>query len=171
MPPPLPLSCLDLGSCLQLDDAALGDTLSDFLFIAGGDQVTYPVRGYQVSAINTCQESAARAAECRRSGAEASVLTDPQSISGRAVFNFSFELRASSWILSNLWFAAFSDVGAVTRRLSELSLDSFYPSIGVGARYLLYGQLPLRFDVSYPLKSTLIGEQELTYYFDFFYTF
>ena len=59
----------------------------------------------------------------------------------------------------------------MTRRLSELSLDSFYPSVGVGARYLLYGQLPLRFDVSYPLKSTLIGEQELTYYFDFFYTF
>ena len=83
----------------------------------------------------------------------------------------SIESRMSSLVIPNLWLAAFSDVGAVSEGIDAFDRHSFYPSVGVGIRYLFYGQVPLRLDIAYPLRSTILSAQEPNYSFDFFYTF
>ena len=161
----------------SLSDLQLTSSRADFLFIAGGDQVSYPVRGYPIGAINVCGASGAQRAGCLESNG---LLSAPDGtlntaelvgFSGRALVNMSVEARASSVVLPNLWLAVFSDLGAVTQRVSDLSPSSFYPSAGAGLRYLFYGQVPLRLDVAYPLRETIFSPQVPSYYFDFFYAF
>jgi outer membrane protein assembly factor BamA len=164
---------LKLGAVQSvLSNDQLTASRSDFLFIAGGDRVSYPVRGYPIGAINTCQIKELQRGRCGESYLEVAPTTsDLLNFSGRALINMSIESRVSSLIIPNLWLAAFSDVGAVSEGISDFTLESFYPSVGVGVRYLFYGQVPLRFDIAYPLRATFLSAQEPNYIFDFFYTF
>ena len=155
-----------------LNNDQLNASRSDFLFIAGGDRVSYPVRGYPIGVINTCQVQELNKGQCGEQYMEvAPTNADLLNFSGRALINMSLESRFSSLVIPNLWLATFSDLGAVTEGMSDFSLNSFYPSVGVGLRYLFYGQVPLRLDVAYPLRETILSNQEPNYSFDFFYTF
>jgi outer membrane protein assembly factor BamA len=130
------------------------DLPADFFFKAGGDGVPYPVRGYSDSSIEAC-----RGVESE--GACASVYalsdlqrSDPARIGGRALLNFNLEARFPTFAIDNLWGAVFSDLGAVSRDLSSMGADDMFPSVGAGLRYLFTGQIPLRLDLAYPLRTT-----------------
>ena len=153
-----------------LSDSQLTLSSADFLFSAGGDGVSYPVRGYPIAVINTCTKEKRALGQCDLIGA--SLTPDPSDLinfAGRTVMNLSVEARLPSFIFSRLWLAAFSDIGAVTEGVMSLGFDQFYPSVGGGIRYLLPGQVPLRFDVAYPLRETAFSVQTLGYHFNFFY--
>ena len=164
---------LKLGAVQSsLSNNELTASRSDFLFIAGGDRVSYPVRGYPIGVINTCQVRDLRRGQCGDDYADTPpTSSDLLNFSGRALINMSIESRVSSLVIPNLWLAAFSDVGAVSEGIDAFDRHSFYPSVGVGVRYLFYGQVPLRLDIAYPLRSTILSAQEPNYSFDFFYTF
>lgn len=153
-----------------LSDSQLTLSSADFLFSAGGDGVAYPVRGYPIGVINTCDKEKRALGQCDLLGG--TLTPDPSDLinfSGRAVVNLSVEARVPSFVLSRVWFAAFTDLGAVSDGVMSLSLHHFYPSVGGGIRYLLPGQVPLRFDIAYPLRETAFSAQTLGYHFNFFY--
>lgn len=162
---------LKLGAVQSaLTDTQLTVSNADFLFTAGGDGVIYPVRGYPAAVINTCTA-------LKRSQGQCQTLTtdftpDPSDLinfAGRAIINMNVEARFPSFLLSNLWLAIFGDMGAVSDGIKSLDLSMLYPSIGGGIRYLLPGQVPLRFDVAYPLRETAFSTKSLGYHFNFFY--
>ncbi len=154
----------------SLTDSQLTLSSADFLFSAGGDGVIYPVRGYPIAVINTCTKANRTLGQCDTLGE--ALTPDPSDLinfAGRAIINMSVEARFPSFILSKLWLATFGDLGAVSDGLTRFDTHSFYPSIGGGIRYLLPGQVPLRFDIAYPLRETAFSAQSLGYHFNFFY--
>ncbi len=61
------------------------------------------------------------------------------------------ELRFPLWRSVGLWGAAFFDWGALAERIGELYPASIRASTGLGIRWLLGGQIPLRLDYGYKL--------------------
>ncbi|MAD60851.1 MAG: hypothetical protein CMH49_04935, partial [Myxococcales bacterium] len=154
----------------QLSDAQLTMSNADFLFTAGGDGVIYPVRGYPASVINTCTIAKRSQDLCETLSNEFTPNpSDLVNFAGRTVFNMSVEARFPSFLVNQLWLAGFADIGTVSENLSRFDTQRLYPSIGAGVRYLLPGQVPLRFDIAYPLRETAFSTQSLAYHFNFFY--
>lgn len=162
---------LKLGAIQSsLDDQTLAESITDFLFTAGGDGVSYPVRGYPVGVINVCSSPQTTRALCEVGRERAASELNLTQFAGRGLVNFSFETRVPSFIIGSLWWATFFDLGAVSPDLSSWATELFFPSMGLGLRYLLPGQVPIRFDVAYPLRETLFSRQVFSYHFNFFYT-
>ena len=142
----------------DLDEA---DLKADFFFKAGGDGVPWPVRGYSVSAIE-----ASGGTEVQIEDTEAV----PLSVGGRAMGAGSLEVRWPTFIADDWWFATFADFAAVAEAWDQMDSDRIYPSAGVGVRWLITGQIPLRLDIGYPLRSTVFGDQEPRLHFNIFYS-
>lgn len=146
------------------------ERLRDFLFKAGGDAVSHPVRGYADAAIDACN------GRYRRRGCSSAV--DPtddrilRTVGGRAYVGGSFEVRFPTFVFEDFWLAAFSDVAAVAPTYADLSADGkdrFYPSVGGGLRWLVTGQIPLRLDVGVPLRETVFSRAEPRLHLNIFY--
>jgi outer membrane protein assembly factor BamA len=159
---------LRLGAAQTRDVA--DERLRDFLFKAGGDAVTHPVRGYADASIDACD------GHYKRRGCSSAV--DPtddrilRTVGGRAYVGGSFEARFPTFVFDDFWFAAFADVGAVAPTWSDLATsgwDRFYPSAGGGLRWLVTGQIPLRLDVGMPLRATVFSRAEPRLHLNIFY--
>ncbi len=145
------------------------DLKSGFLFKAGGDGVTYPVRGYSAASIDAC--NGVEGPGC--SGVFAADDDEHEtalSVGGKYLALGTLEFRVPTQVVDNLWLALFSDVAAIAPSLSDFSADRVYPSVGLGIRYLITGQIPLRFDIGYPLRDTVFGEREVRFHFNLFYS-
>lgn len=138
---------LRLGA-VQTDERE-ADLKSDFLFKAGGDRVTLPVRGYPDAAIEACGGVPDKD-RCAGARDEDDV---PVPIGGRAMAAGSLELRFPTFVLEDFWWAVFADVGAVAPTWADMDADRLHPSAGVGLRWLVLGQLPLRLDLGFPLRT------------------
>ena len=152
------------------------DLRSGFLFKAGGDGVTLPVRGYADASIEAC-----RATEQGRFGdlceevyapglSESDDFAVPATVGGRAMLLGGLELRFPTFVLDDFWFSAFSDFGAIAPTWRALDSSRFKTSVGGGLRWLLSGQIPLRIDVAYPLSQTPFSPQEVRFHVNIFYT-
>lgn len=153
-----------------LTDLRENDLPSDFLFKAGGDGVALPVRGYADASIDACRG-------LFDTGFCANVFADddeeqafPLPIGGEAMALASLEIRWPTFVLDDFWFAAFADMGAVSRSWGLISQDDLFPSVGGGLRWLVTGQIPLRLDIAAPLRDTRLGEQEARVHLNIFYT-
>ena len=153
----------------QLDDLEIAESISDFLFTAGGDGVSYPVRGYPVGVINTCSFPTTNP-RCEKLSSGSPTQLNLLELAGRGLINLNLEARFPSFILSDLWLAGFFDLGGVSSSAFAWSWSYLFPSFGVGVRYLLPGQVPVRFDIAYPLRDTRFSQQTLSYHFNFFYS-
>jgi outer membrane protein assembly factor BamA len=146
------------------------DLKADFLFKAGGDGVTLPVRGYPDAAIDACNGQR-RNAWCARAIPDGDDATDTiPTVGGRAMALASLELRWPTFVIDDFWFAGFADVGGIAADWSSMEADRFYPSVGGGLRWLVTGQIPLRLDIAWPLRKTVFGAQEARIHFNIFYT-
>ncbi|MDP6943642.1 MAG: BamA/TamA family outer membrane protein, partial [Myxococcota bacterium] len=65
---------------------------------------------------------------------------------GNVVINGSVELRIPILKSLGVWGATFLDAGAIARNHSEIYSDSFRFSTGIGLRYLIGQQIPVRLD-------------------------
>jgi len=145
------------------------DALRDFLFKAGGDGVSVPVRGYADAAIDACN------GDPSRSGCASAIDPDDASLArpvgGRALLGGSLELRFPTFIFEDFWFAAFSDVAGIAPTWSAMDADRFFPSVGGGLRWLITGQIPLRLDVAAPLRETIFSRAQPRAHLNIFYVF
>ena len=155
---------------------AESDLKSGFLFKAGGDGVTLPVRGYEDAAIEACSASedggfGDLCDDVFPPGVTASDdLVPPATIGGRAMLLGGLELRFPTFLLDDFWFSAFTDFGAIAPRWQDMTGDRFKTSVGGGLRWLLSGQIPLRLDLAYPLNETAFGSQDVRFHVNIFYT-
>ncbi len=85
---------------------------------------------------------------------KADILDASDDGGGNVVLNANLEARIPLFRSIGIWGAIFFDVGALARRHNELHLASFRPSLGLGIRYLLGDQIPIRLDVAFPLDGT-----------------
>jgi len=69
--------------------------------------------------------------------------------SGDTLFGGSTELRFPISRSNDLWTAAFMDVGALSEGFSQLYGNSFRFSVGVGVRFLIGSQIPVRLDYGF----------------------
>jgi len=148
---------------------------SDFFFKAGGDGVALPIRGYEDAAVDACNgsENNGRGNYCEDVfppglSAEDSFAV-ASTIGGRSMFLGGLELRFPTFVIDDMWFAAFTDIGAVAPSWSEMSKDRIRSSVGGGLRWLLSGQIPLRLDLAYPLNRTQFSDQNLRVHLNIFY--
>lgn len=152
------------------------DLKSGFFFKAGGDGVALPVRGYGDAVIEACRgrddntDAVCGAVLPEGFGTEDETLVDRQRIGGKAMLLGSLEARFPTFVIDDFWWAVFSDVGAVAPTWSEMTFDRFYPSAGVGLRWLVTGQIPLRLDVAYPLRADPFEPQTLRVHLNIFYS-
>lgn len=152
------------------------DLKSGFFFKAGGDGVALPVRGYGDAVIEACRgrddntDAVCGAVLPEGFGTEDEALVDRQRIGGKAMLLGSVEARFPTFVIDDFWWAVFSDVGAVAPTWSEMAFDRFYPSAGVGLRWLVTGQIPLRLDVAYPLRADPFEPQTLRVHLNIFYS-
>ena len=65
---------------------------------------------------------------------------------GDSLLSGSIELRFPIVRRLNLWGAGFFDFGGLAESTTEFNRHSIRTSVGVGLRYLLFGQVPIRFD-------------------------
>lgn len=146
------------------------DLKSDFLFKAGGDGVSLPVRGYADASIDACggQEDEGWCAGVFDEDDEARLK--PKTVGGRAMVVGSLEARFDTLVFTDLWGAAFLDFGAVSPTPSQMAFDRLYPSVGLGLRYLVTGQIPVRLDVGLPLRETAFSPQTPRLHLNLFYT-
>jgi len=74
-------------------------------------------------------------------------------VGGETLFNGSLELRFPILRNSGIWAGAFVDVGALTPDLAQTSIhgESFRFSTGVGLRWLIGNQIPIRLDYGFVL--------------------
>lgn len=162
----VPLLRLGAVQTTQRDD----DLPSGFLFKAGGDGVTTPVRGYGDAEVDACH-GVLTEGYCTTVFADDDDAREfPLSVGGRAMVSGSLEVRFPTYVFDDFWFAAFTDVAAVAPSFGDLSSDSFYPSVGGGLRWLVTGQIPLRLDVGVPLRATGLGPQQARVHLNIFYT-
>lgn len=146
------------------------DLKADFLFKAGGDGVTLPVRGYPDASIEACGGRRSNS-WCRRTLPETEDTDEAtKTVGGRAMLMGSLEARFPTFVIDDFWFATFADVGAVAADWPNMETDRFFPSVGGGLRWLVTGQIPLRLDVAWPLRKTVFGPQEPRVHFNIFYT-
>ena len=85
---------------------------------------------------------------------EADILDASDDGGGNVVLNANLEARIPVFRSIGIWGAIFFDVGALARRHTGLHPASFRPSLGLGIRYLLGDQIPIRLDVAFPLDGT-----------------
>ncbi len=143
------------------------DQLRDFLFLAGGDAVSNPVRGYADAAIDACNGN------FRKSGCGAAV--DPtddrilRSVGGRAYVGGSFETRFPTFLVDDFWLAGFADFAAIAPTWGEMDRSRVHPSVGAGLRWLITGQIPLRLDVGFPLRATVFSKADPRIHLNIFY--
>ncbi|TNF26654.1 MAG: hypothetical protein EP329_20890 [Deltaproteobacteria bacterium] len=106
----------------------------------------------------------------------------PEEFGGNVVVNGSLELRLPLLRRLGFWVATFLDVGALADAHDTLYTSSFRFSWGVGARWLIGGQLPVRLDVGFPLGAArciaydseggpCTREDPSSVHFDFLYPF
>ena len=62
---------------------------------------------------------------------------------GKALILGSFETRFPSFLVEDVWLAAFTDVGAIARGWRDLGTQNVHASVGGGVRWLVSGQIPL----------------------------
>lgn len=152
---------------------------ADFSFKAGGDQVTYPVRGYLDASIDACQGRANLDPNYQGFCKNQNIFDksdiaqeNPQKIGGQTLINANLELRFPTLLIPNVWLALFNDWAAIGESWYHLSEQQFYASVGFGVRYLVLNQIPVRLDLAWPLKPTAFDyQQEMLYHFNIFYTF
>lgn len=143
---------------------------SDFLFKAGGDGVTLPVRGYADASIDACGGQGDDGWCAGVFDADDEAQSNPRTVGGRAMMAGSLEARFDTLVFTDLWGALFADFGAVSPTPSQMSLDRIHPSVGLGLRYLVTGQIPLRLDVGLPLKETAFSPRTPRLHLNLFYT-
>ncbi|MCA9537499.1 MAG: BamA/TamA family outer membrane protein [Myxococcales bacterium] len=166
---------LRLGA-VQSDEAE-DDLKSGFYFKAGGDGVTLPVRGYADASIEACQgrdddnDPFGLCGDVLPPGIDAADnLVAPRTIGGKAMMLLGLEARFPTFILEDFWWALFTDIGAVAPGWSAMDTDRLFPSAGVGLRWLITGQIPLRLDLAYPLRETVFSKQTPRFHLNIFYT-
>ncbi|MCA9561629.1 MAG: BamA/TamA family outer membrane protein [Myxococcales bacterium] len=159
---------LRLGA-LQTDDTE-DDLPSGFFFKAGGDAVTLPVRGYEDASIDACNGRLGRGACAGVYAEDDDELNDPLPIGGKAMMVGSLEARFPTFLIDDFWWAVFGDAGAVAPSWAQMNVDRIYPSAGVGLRWLVTGQIPLRLDLAWPLRDTGFAEASPRLHLNIFYT-
>jgi outer membrane protein assembly factor BamA len=81
---------------------------------------------------------------------------------GDTLFSATAELRFPILARLNLWGGLFFDVGALDESLDALHPRSFRTAAGVGIRYLVFGQVPIRLDVGFNLDRRCIEAPDLS---------
>ncbi|MEE2643744.1 MAG: POTRA domain-containing protein [Myxococcota bacterium] len=156
-----------------IQTALLQSTLqSDFLFKAGGDGVSFPVRGYENATIEACQGVKRSQGLCEEVfSPEDEEQLSPLQVGGRFLLNGGLELRFPTYLLKDFWGALFFDFGAVATSWNAFDRQpDFFPSVGAGLRWLVTGQIPLRLDLAFPLEETTFAPQGQIIHFNIFYT-
>lgn len=105
----------------------------------------------------------------------------PGEFGGNVVVNGSLELRVPLLERLGVWAATFVDAGALADTHETLYAASFRASFGVGLRWLIGGQIPIRLDVGFPLGGArcltqpddepCLTEDRSSFHFDFLYPF
>ncbi len=106
----------------------------------------------------------------------------PGEYGGNVVVNGSLELRVPLLRRLGFWAATFLDVGALADAHDTLYAASFRFSWGLGVRWLIGGQIPVRLDVGFPLGAArcvaydaeggpCTREDPSAVHFDFLYPF
>jgi len=106
----------------------------------------------------------------------------PEEFGGNVVVNGSLELRLPLLRRLGFWVATFLDGGALADEHETLYAASFRFSWGVGVRWLIGGQIPVRLDVGFPLGTArciafdaeggpCTREDPSAVHFDFLYPF
>jgi len=164
---------IDLGGPLLAIFARYGGSSTfgeDFLpanerFTLGGAN---GLRGYGDNAVCRYDERGELDADC------------PGEFGGNVVVNGSLELRAPILESLGVWIAAFIDAGAIARGHKSLYPASFRGSAGLGLRWLIGGQIPIRLDIGFPLdrrclmpipEGGCVLEDASAVHFDFLYPF
>lgn len=124
-----------------------------------------------------------------RYDADGSLLSDLTDVSqlggGNVVANGSFELRMPLMRERGVWSALFFDVGALARTHEDLSRGSVRMSTGLGLRYLIGKQIPIRLDWGWivggsrcaewspqsPGETCAVTEDSSAIHFDLLYPF
>ena len=120
---------------------------SDFFFKAGGDGVALPVRGYEDASIDACNgiEDSSLGDFCAAvyppGVSENDDFAVPETVGGKALILGSFETRFPSFLVEDVWLAAFTDVGAIARGWRDLGTQNVHASVGGGVRWLVSGQI------------------------------
>jgi len=151
-------------------EAQEADLPADFLYKAGGDSVSLPVRGYADASIEACDGRDVLPGCQAVFDADDEDKEFPFTAGGRAMVSGSLEVRFPTFVLDDFWFAAFGDLGAVATEWDRIQTDNFYPSVGGGVRWLVTGQIPLRLDVGVPLRSNEFSAREPRLHLNIFYT-
>lgn len=152
------------------------DLKANFLFKAGGDGVTIPVRGYTNASIDACNGSETRINTTRCSQVypegvnEGESIAIPSTVGGHAMIAGGLELRFPTFLVDDLWGTLYTDFAAISPYWQTLGAESFYPSVGGGFRYLVTGQIPLRLDIAYPLRENVFSTQDVRVHVNIFYT-
>jgi outer membrane protein assembly factor BamA len=115
------------------------------IFTLGGSN---GMRGYADHAIGRYQaDGRLDTGYIDNDGARAGAIQDyREDGGGNVVLNGNVELRVPILKKYGVWAATFLDVGAVARDHSQLHPESFRFSTGIGLRYLIGNQIPLRLD-------------------------
>ena len=71
-------------------------------------------------------------------------------VGGNRTALYNLELRAR--LLWWFWAVAFYDLGTLVDTLDQLTGEAMWHSFGVGVRWLILNQIPLRFDVGFPVE-------------------
>ncbi|MFT7583068.1 MAG: outer membrane protein assembly factor BamA [Myxococcota bacterium] len=78
--------------------------------------------------------------------------TCPSEFGGNVVVNGNVEFRVPIFRGAGVWGAAFVDVGALSKSHAALTTGSIRASWGLGLRWLLAGQWPIRLDLGFPFE-------------------
>ena len=81
---------------------------------------------------------------------------------GDTLLSSTVELRFPIFSRLNLWGSLFFDVGALDESLGDLHTRSFRTAAGVGIRYLVFGQVPIRLDVGFNLDRRCTEAPDLS---------
>ena len=120
---------------------------SGFFFKAGGDGVSYPIRGYTDAGIEACEgkENPSYGGMCDTvfpvGVTAADGLVDPERVGGHAMILGSLETRFPTFAMDDFWLAVFSDFGAIAPDWEDMELSRFRLSVGAGLRWLVSGQI------------------------------
>ena len=75
-------------------------------------------------------------------------------LGGNVLLNFNLEIRIPIAKKAGLWAVAFYDVGALAADHSQLYFSSFRSAAGLGLRYLVLNQIPIRIDLGFILGKS-----------------
>lgn len=105
----------------------------------------------------------------------------PAEFGGNVVVNGSVELRVPLLARLGFWAAFFIDAGALAKDHESLYAQSFRSAAGLGIRWLIGQQFPVRLDIGFPLERRCLTprdeagrcavEEARTVHLDFLYPF